>query len=89
MLLHVPNVLSSKCKSNLFAKLWQKTTNGYLAKKTAGGQAQLIKDNLQINTSSELYQELSTFVQQHIQSSLLVQSFALPKDILPSNVQSL
>ena len=82
MLLHVPNVLS-KAQVQSIRHAMEEDNQWVSGKKTAGGQAQLIKDNLQINTSSELYQELSTFVQQQIQSSLLVQSFALPKDILP------
>lgn len=82
MLLHVPNVLSKEQVQSIRQAMEQ--DNQWISgKKTAGGQAQQIKNNLQINLDSPLYQELNQFVLQQIKHSALIQSFALPKDILP------
>ena len=82
MLLHVPNVLSKEQVQSI-RQAMEQDNQWVSGKKTAGGQAQQIKNNLQINLDSPLYQELNQFVLQQIKHSALIQSFALPKDILP------
>ncbi|MCY6412236.1 Fe2+-dependent dioxygenase [Acinetobacter sp. VNH17] len=81
MLLHVPNVLS-KDQVQSIRQAIQQDNQWVSGKKTAGSQAIKIKNNLQIDIESELYQQLSQFVIQNIKKSLLVQSFALPNEIL-------
>lgn len=82
MLLHVPNVLSKEQVQSIRQAMNQDQQWGS-GKNSAGTQAQHIKNNLQIKTDSELYQKLSQFILQQIKNSLLIQSFALPKEILP------
>lgn len=82
MLLHVPNVLS-KAQVHSIRQAMQQDNQWVSGKKTAGGQAQQIKNNLQIDLDSPLYKQLNLAVLQQIQSNTLIQSFALPKEILP------
>ncbi len=46
-------------------------------KSSAGAQAQNIKKNLQINSNSQLYQQLSQQYLQQIKESLLIQFFCI------------
>lgn len=81
MLLHVPNVLTKEQVQSIRQAMAQ--DNQWVSGKiTAGGQAQHIKNNVQMNVDSPLYAELSQFITQHIKNSLMIQSFALPKEIL-------
>ena len=82
MLLHVPNVLT-KAQVQSIREAINQDDQWVSGKKTAGGQASQIKNNLQINTESALYQQLSQFVMQNIKNNLLIQSFALPNEVLP------
>ncbi len=82
MLLHVPHVLSKQQVQSIRQAMNQ--DNQWVSgKNSAGAQAQNIKENLQINSNSELYQLLSQQVLQQIKESMLIQSFALPNEILP------
>ena len=82
MLLHVPHVLSKQHVQSIRQAMNQ-DHQWVSGKSSAGAQAQNIKKNLQINSNSQLYQQLSQQVLQQIKESLLIQSFALPKEILP------
>ena len=82
MMLHVPNVLS-KTQVAQIREAMQQNDQWISGSKTAGHQATKIKNNLQIDANSDLYKDLNTFIFQAIQSNLLIQSFALPKKILP------
>lgn len=81
MLLHVPNVLSKEQVQSIRQAMLQ-DPQWISGKATAGGQAQQIKDNLQIDTQSALYAELNQFISERIRDNLMIQSFALPKEIL-------
>ena len=48
-------------------------------KKTAGSQASMVKNNLQLNRESEISKKLSYSIKKKILSSPLIKSFALPK----------
>ena len=50
-------------------------------KKTAGSQASLVKNNLQLNRESEISKKLSYLIKKKILSNPLIKSFALPKII--------
>ena len=50
-------------------------------KKTAGSQASLVKNNMQLNRESETSKKLSYLIKKKILSSPLIKSFALPKII--------
>ena len=50
-------------------------------KKTAGSQASMVKNNLQLNRESEISKKLSHLIKKKILSSPLIKSFALPKII--------
>ena len=50
-------------------------------KKTAGTQASLVKNNLQLNRESEISKKLTHSIKKKILSSPLIKSFALPKII--------
>ena len=82
MLLHVPHVLSKQHVQSIRQAMNQHN-QWESGKNSAGAQAKNIKNNLQIDTNSELYQQLSQFILQQIKNSLLIQSFALPKETLP------
>ncbi|KAA8733323.1 Fe2+-dependent dioxygenase [Acinetobacter qingfengensis] len=82
MMLHVPALLS-KAQVQHIRERMQQEKQWISGTKTAGHQAQKIKNNLQLNTESELYINLNQFVTQTIKNNLLVQSFALARDILP------
>ena len=81
MILHIPNLLSKQQVQSI-REAMQQDNQWISGKSTAGGQAQQIKNNLQIDAGSELYQQLSQFVCQQIKHAPLMQSFALPKEIL-------
>lgn len=81
MILHIPELLTKQQVQSIRQAMEQ--DNQWISgKSTAGGQAQQIKNNLQIDAGSELYQQLSQFVCQQIRHAPLMQSFALPKEIL-------
>ncbi|MEB3768210.1 Fe2+-dependent dioxygenase [Acinetobacter sp. MD2] len=82
MMLHVPNVLTKAQVTQIRAAM-QADEQWISGTKTAGHQATKIKNNLQIDTQSELYQDLSGFIAAAIKNNILIQSFALPKNILP------
>lgn len=82
MLLHVPNVLTKEQVQSI-RQAMEQDHQWVSGKKTAGGQAQQIKNNLQLDTESNLYLQLKQFVMQQIKQNLTIQSFALPKQILP------
>jgi len=50
-------------------------------KKTAGSQASLVKNNMQLNRESETSKKLSYLIKKKILSTPLIKSFALPKII--------
>lgn len=81
MLLHVPNVLN-KAQVQSIRDAMQQDNHWISGKKTAGSQAAKIKNNMQIDTESDLYKQLSQFVIQHIKNNLMIQSFALPNEVL-------
>ncbi len=82
MILHVPSVLTKQQVQSIRHAM-QQDNQWVSGKASAGSQAIKIKDNLQLNTESKLYQELCEGLTQAIKNNLLIQSFALPKDILP------
>ena len=49
--------------------------------KTAGSQASIVKNNLQLNRNSEVSKKYSHFINKKIFSSQLIKSFSLPKRI--------
>ena len=50
-------------------------------KKTAGGYASKVKNNLQINRQSEISKKFSTLIKKKILNDDLIKSFALPRQI--------
>lgn len=82
MLLHVPQVLS-KAQVQQIRQTMEQEPQWIDGIRTAGPQAQKIKSNLQIDTSTQLYQQLIQQIYPILQQNLLIQSFALPKEILP------
>lgn len=81
MMLHIPQVLSKQQAAEFRTqledeKLW---ING---RNSAGAQAQQIKNNLQVDTQTEIYHAISTQVLNALKQNLLVQSAGLPKHIL-------
>ena len=50
-------------------------------KKTAGNQAALVKNNLQLKRNSDISRKYSELIRQKILSNSLIKSFALPKKI--------
>lgn len=82
MLLHVPNVLSKEQVLSIRHAMEQ-NNHWVSGKSSAGAQAKNIKQNLQLDSTSELYQQLSQFVLNQIRENILIQSFTLQKEILP------
>ena len=67
---------------NLIKKdLEDETQNWEDGVKTAGSQASIVKNNLQLNRNSEISKKYSQFVNKKILSSQLIKSFSLPKRI--------
>ena len=64
-------------KENLFLKdlPWED------GKKTAGNHAAKVKDNLQLDRSSEISKKYTALIEKRILNNLLIKSFALPKRI--------
>lgn len=81
MMLHIPEVLSKRQVTELRQQIQQSSTwvNGA---QSAGIQAQQIKNNLQIDVHSDLYQAMSQLVLAALQQNLLLRSAALPQHIL-------
>ncbi|MEB3754635.1 Fe2+-dependent dioxygenase [Acinetobacter sp. MD2(2019)] len=81
MLLHVPNVLNKDQVQIIRQKLQQEQL-WISGKKTAGTQAQNVKDNLQLNANSEVFKELSPFIADTLRKNPFIHSFALPNEVL-------
>lgn len=81
MMLHIPEVLTKQQVIEFRTQLENDKVwiNG---KNSAGAQAQQIKNNLQLDTQTELYQTISTQILKAFKKNLLVQSAGLPKHIL-------
>ena len=64
-------------KENIFLKdlPWED------GKKTAGNHAAKVKDNLQLDRSSEISKQYTDFIEKKILNNVLIKSFALPKRI--------
>lgn len=82
MLLHVPHVLSKEQVSSIRQAL-SNDNHWVSGKSTAGLQAQSIKNNLQLDINSQLYDQLAKFTLEELKKNITLQSFALPKEILP------
>ncbi|MCK8640141.1 Fe2+-dependent dioxygenase [Acinetobacter schindleri] len=82
MMLHIPAVLSKLQVAELRQQLdtSEHWINGQLS---AGSQAQKIKKNLQLDSSSALYQQISPIILEALKKHHLITSAALPKHILP------
>ena len=81
MMLHIPEVLTKQQVTELRQQL--DTSQAWIhGQHSAGIQAQKIKQNLQIDVNSIIYQSLSPKILHAIQQHPLVKSAALPKHIL-------
>ena len=81
MMLHIPQVLSKAQVLELRQQM-QSPSAWVDGAKSAGIQAQQIKNNMQIDVQSELYQQISQQVLNALQQNLLLRSVALPQHIL-------
>jgi PKHD-type hydroxylase len=81
-MLHIPAVLSKAQVAELRQQLGRSEhwMNGQLS---AGSQAQKIKKNLQLDSSSALYGQISPIILQALKNHHLITSAVLPKHILP------
>lgn len=81
MLITIPSLLDDKALKEMAPLLsrgrWQE------GKLSAGSQAAQVKNNLQLEDGDEQAQQLSQFVQQHLERHPLFISAALPKQIYP------
>lgn len=81
MLLHIPQVLDAQRVLQLQSQLaeadWQDGT------RSAGAQATAVKQNQQLPTHSALYADIADQILQALQQHPLLQSAALPQQILP------
>jgi PKHD-type hydroxylase len=81
MLITIPSLLDDKALKEMAPLLsrgrWQE------GKLSAGSQAAQVKNNLQLEDGDEQTQQLSQFVQQHLERHPLFISAALPKQIYP------
>ena len=81
MLLIIPKLLDDHALQQLYQVLprgqWQ------AGRLSAGGQAAGVKNNLQLDDSDALTQQISRFVQQHLERHPQFVSAALPKQIYP------
>lgn len=81
MLLIIPKLLDDHALQQLYQVLprgqWQ------AGKLSAGGQAAGVKNNLQLDDNDALTQQISRFVQQHLERHPQFVSAALPKQIYP------
>ena len=67
---------------NLIKKdLEEETQNWEDGKKTAGSHASIVKNNLQLNRTSDISKKLSLLIKQKILNNDLIKSFTLPKNI--------
>ena len=81
MLLHIPQVLTLAQVTEI-RQLLDTTEHWTNGRQSAGSQAQKIKNNLQLDVHSELYQAISSAILNTLKQQLLIQSAALPKHIL-------
>ncbi|MCH7337740.1 Fe2+-dependent dioxygenase [Acinetobacter sp. NIPH 2699] len=81
MMLHIPELLNKQQVTELRQQLKQQElwVNGT---QSAGVQAQLMKNNLQIDIHSDVYRSISQSVLTALQQNLLLRSAALPQHIL-------
>lgn len=81
MMLHIPELLSKQQVATIrqHINLNQAWISG---QNSAGSQAQKIKNNLQLDVHSDVYTSISPLVLQALKENLLVQSAALPKQML-------
>lgn len=81
MLITIPSLLDDEALKTMSPLLsrgrWQE------GKLSAGSQAAAVKNNLQLEDGDEQTQQLSQFVQQHLERHPLFISAALPKQIYP------
>lgn len=81
MLLHIPQVLTPAQVTEI-RQLLDTTEHWKNGRQSAGAQAQKIKNNLQLDVNSDIYHDISTAILQRLKQQLLIQSAALPKQIL-------
>lgn len=82
MMLHIPNVLSNEHVQQIRQQI--RNESAWISgQKSAGAQAQQIKNNLQIDPTHPIYQQLNQFIQPFIQQHPLFRSFSLSKHLLP------
>ena len=81
MMLHIPDVLSKQQVLDIRDNL-DHSTAWIDGKKSAGSQAQSIKNNLQIDIHSEIYQHIAPFILTALKQQAMVQSAALPRHYL-------
>ncbi|MCJ0829290.1 Fe2+-dependent dioxygenase [Acinetobacter sp. NIPH1876] len=81
MMLHIPELLSKQQVLELRQKM-QPASAWVNGAQSAGVQAQQTKNNLQIDTSNDVYQSISQSVLNALQHNLLLRSAALPQHIL-------
>ncbi|MCH7392570.1 Fe2+-dependent dioxygenase [Acinetobacter dispersus] len=81
MMLHIPELLSKQQVLGLRQQM-QPASAWVNGAQSAGAQAQQTKNNLQIDTHSEVYQSISQSVLNALQHNLLLRSAALPQHIL-------
>lgn len=81
MMLHIPEILTKQQVTELRQQL--DVSHAWIqGQQSAGFQAKKIKNNLQIDVNSIIYQSLSPKILQALQRNAQVQSAALPKHIL-------
>lgn len=81
MMLHIPEILSKQQVAEFRHQLDH--SHAWIdGQQSAGFQAQKIKNNLQIDVKSAVYQSISTLILSAIKSHPLFQSAALPKHVL-------
>ena len=62
-------------------ELYKKNQGWEDGKKTAGSHASIVKNNLQLNRTSDISKKLSLLIEQKILNNDLIKSFTLPKNI--------
>lgn len=82
MMLHVPNVLSPQQVHAIRQQLLSESA-WISGQSSAGAQAEKIKNNLQIDPTHPIYQQLNQLIQPTLQQHPLYHSFCLPKQLLP------
>lgn len=80
-MLHIPEVLTKAQVTELRHQL-QHSTCWVSGTQSAGAQAQQTKNNLQVDTHSEIYPIISQCISDALKQNLLLRSAALPQHIL-------